>query len=200
MDNRHKAEDAPRQLSWFQEGQYIAQDIARGLYFLHNIDVRRCSMLQSCTCSCRRLEMSLPSFLSCSQHLPFHTCAGQTALPTKLSPEGSKQERTEAVALPALTDRARRPEVAQHPADAQLGGRQAGRRWRRPLPQGQGCPRPCGLCVSRPGFFTAAELQCGSMARPHCMYVAEPWFDTRGRNIHAMRMVPASAAALGLRR
>jgi len=40
VDNRHKADDLPRQLSWFHEGQYIAQDVARGLYFLHNIDVR----------------------------------------------------------------------------------------------------------------------------------------------------------------
>ena len=29
-----------RQLAWDHEGQYIAQDVARGLYFLHNIDVR----------------------------------------------------------------------------------------------------------------------------------------------------------------
>lgn len=40
VDNRHKADDVPRQLSWIHEGQYIAQDVARGLYFLHNIDVR----------------------------------------------------------------------------------------------------------------------------------------------------------------
>jgi hypothetical protein len=39
-DNREHSPEMGRQLAWDHEGQYIAQDVARGLYFLHNIDVR----------------------------------------------------------------------------------------------------------------------------------------------------------------
>jgi hypothetical protein len=39
-DNREHSAEMGRQLAWDHEGQYIAQDVARGLYFLHNIDVR----------------------------------------------------------------------------------------------------------------------------------------------------------------
>lgn len=46
-DNREHSPEMGRQLAWDHEGQYIAQDVARGLYFLHNIDVRMVAILRA---------------------------------------------------------------------------------------------------------------------------------------------------------
>jgi hypothetical protein len=49
-DVLQQADDGERQLGWYNAGHRIALDIARGLHFLHSLEVR--TFCSPCSCCC----------------------------------------------------------------------------------------------------------------------------------------------------